>query len=128
MPALRPAALLLSAAVAAACPATAAAAPARRPLDQAALKRAVAAQRPAFAACVTRAARKAPRSVDGRRATLRLTVLPTGRVGASTLEPGWLEGQPLGRCLMDAGRRLVIAPFAGSAVDLDVPLSLSVAR
>lgn len=128
MPALRPAALLLAAALAAACPAPADAAPARRPLDQSALRRAVAAQRPAFAACVTRAARKAPRSVDGRRATLRLTILPSGRVGGSALEPEWLQAQPLGRCLMDAGRRLVIAPFAGAAVDLDVPLSLSVAR
>ncbi len=126
MPLRRPAALALAAALAA-LPAASAAAPAR-PLDQRALQRAVAGQRPAFAACVTRAARKAPRSVDGRRATLRLTVLPTGRVGGTALEPEWLEGQPLGRCLMDAGRRLVVAPFAGAAVDLDVPLSLSVAR
>lgn len=126
MPIRRPAALALAAALAA-LPALAGAAPVR-PLDQGALKRAVAAQRPAFAACVTRAARKTPRSVDGRRATLRLTILPSGRVGGTALQPEWLEGQPLGRCLMEAGRRLVIAPFAGAALDLDVPLSLSVAR
>jgi glucose/arabinose dehydrogenase len=106
----------------------AAAGPARRPLDQAALKRAVAAQRPAFAACVTKAANKAPRRVDGTRAILRLTVLPSGRVGATALEPGWLESQSLGRCIMGAGRRLVVAPFAGAPVDLDVPLKLTVAR
>ena len=119
-------AALAAAALLAAAPA--AAGPARRPLDQAALKRAVAAQRPAFAACVTRAAGKAPRRVDGTRARLRLTVLPSGRVGGSALEPGWLEAQPLGRCLMAAGRRLVVAPFAGAPVDLDVPLKLTVAR
>jgi hypothetical protein len=119
-------AALAAAAVLAAGPA--AAGPARRPLDQAALKKAVAAQRPAFAACVTRAAAKAPRGVDGTRATLRLTVLPSGRVGSSTLAPEWLEGQPLGRCLTGAGRRLVVAPFAGDPVDLDVPLKLTVAR
>lgn len=115
------AALLLAAA-------PAAAGPVRRPLDQAALKRAVAALRPAFSACVTRAAGKAPRRVDGTRATLRLTVLQSGRVGGAALEPAWLEGQPLGRCLVGAGRRLVVAPFAGDPVDLDVPLKLTVAR
>lgn len=122
------AALAAAAALAATWPRPAAAASPARPLDQAALKRGVAALRPAFAACVTKAARKAPRNVDGRRATLRLTVLPTGRVGSATVSPDWLQDQPLGRCLSGAGRRLVVAPFAGEAVDLDVPLSLSVAR
>jgi len=89
---------------------------------------AVAAQRPAFAACVTKAAARAPRGVDGTRATLRLTVLPSGRVGGAALQPGWLESQSLGRCLVGAGRRLVVAPFAGAPVDLDVPLKLTVAR
>lgn len=126
-PSRRLAALAATAALAAAPPAPASAAP-RRPLDQAALKRAVGTLRPAFAACVTKAARKAPRHVDGRRATLRLTILANGRVGSSTIAPEWLQDQPLGRCLTAAGRRLVVAPFTGAAVDLDVPLSLSVAR
>jgi len=118
----------LVAALAAAWPLAVAAAPAPGPLDQGALKRGVTTLRPAFAACVTKAARKAPRNVDGRRATLRLTVLPTGRVGGSTIAPEWLRDQPLGRCLTAAGRRLVIPPFSGAPVDLDVPLALSVAR
>jgi hypothetical protein len=119
-------AALSAAVLVAATPAVAG--PVRRPLDQAALKRAVAAQRPAFAACVTRAASKAPRRVDGTKAILRLTLLPSGRVGGTALEPGWLEGHSLGRCLMGAGRRLVVAPFAGDPVDLAVPLKLTVAR
>jgi hypothetical protein len=119
---------LAALALAAALPGVAGAAPGARPLDQAALQRAVSAQRPAFAACVTRAAAKGRRQVDGARATLRLTVLPTGRVGGSSLAPEWLESQPLGRCLMDAGKRLVVAPFAGAPVDLDVPLKLTVAK
>jgi hypothetical protein len=127
-PPRRLAALALAAALAAATPAVAVGAPPPGPLDQAALKRAVNTLRPAFAACVTRAARKAPRNVDGRRATLRLTILTTGRVGSSTISPEWLQDQPLGRCITGAGRRLVIAPFSGSAVDLDVPLTLSVAK
>ncbi len=117
---------LLLAAVLAAAPASAA--PAPRPLDQAGLRKAVSGLKGAFTACVNRAASKGQGKVAARKATLRLTVLPTGRVGATTLDPEWLQGQQLGRCLTGAGRRLVIAPFAGAAVDVDVPLSLTVAK
>lgn len=128
MTAPRHAVILLGAALALGAPAPAAAGPARRPPDATALRRAVARQKPAFDACLTRQARALPWGMNGRRAILRLTIQPTGRVGHASLDPGWLEARPLGRCLVDAGRRLVVAPFAGEAVGVDVPLLLSVAR
>ena len=66
---------LVLAAVLAAAPASAG--PAPRPLDQAALKKGVAGLKGAFTACVNRAASKGQGKVAARKATLRLTVLPT---------------------------------------------------
>jgi hypothetical protein len=109
-------------------PALAAAPTARASLDPAGLRRAVATQRPAFEACVSRAATQQAARVEGRRVTLRLTLLPTGRVARSALLPRALRGESLGRCLAAAGQRLVVAPFSGAAVDLELPLALSVAR
>jgi hypothetical protein len=98
-------------------------------LDRAVVERAVADNRPAFAACVTKALKADPRlHVDDRRATLMLTVQPTGAVSGAWVAEAELERTSLGRCLVAASRRVVFPAFQGDAVDVAAPLALSAVR
>ncbi|MFT3917445.1 MAG: AgmX/PglI C-terminal domain-containing protein [Anaeromyxobacteraceae bacterium] len=98
-------------------------------LDQPAVERALRENRPAFAACVSRALKADPSlRVDDRKATLFLTVRPNGTVQRAWVGEADLEGTPLGRCLSSAARRVVFPAFQGSALDVSAPLVLGAIR
>ncbi|MFO0584175.1 MAG: AgmX/PglI C-terminal domain-containing protein [Anaeromyxobacter sp.] len=98
-------------------------------LDQPAVERALRDNRPAFAACVSRALKADPTlRVDDRKATLFLTVRPNGTVQRAWVGEADLEGTPLGRCLSSAARRVVFPAFQGGALDVSAPLVLGAIR
>jgi hypothetical protein len=98
-------------------------------LDREAVERAVDANRSAFGACVTRAVRQDPAlRVADRKATLLLTIQPTGAVSDAWVAEADLERTALGRCLAAAARRIAFPAFRGDALDVSVPLALSAIR
>jgi len=98
-------------------------------LDPSAVERTLADNHSAFGACVTRAVKANPRlRVDDRKATLMLTVQPSGEVSNVWIAEAELEQTPLGRCLVAASRRLVFPAFQGRAIDVAAPLVLSAVR
>jgi hypothetical protein len=97
--------------------------------DQAAVERTVAENRPAFAACVTRALKVDPGlRVEELKATLMLTVRPNGTVARAWIAEADLDAQPLGRCLAGVARRVVFPAFQGAALDVSAPLKLGAIR
>jgi hypothetical protein len=101
----------------------------RAALDGASVEQALADNRAAFGACVTKALKADPRlKVDDRKATLMLTVQPTGVVSACWIAEADLERTALGRCLVAASRRVVFPAFQGEALDVAAPLALSAVR
>jgi hypothetical protein len=98
-------------------------------LDQAAVERTLAENRSAFGACVTRAL-KADGSarIEDRTATLMLTVRPNGTVARAWVAEADFDGQPLGKCLAAAARRMVFPAFQGDALDVSAPLKLGAVR
>jgi hypothetical protein len=98
----------------------------RGPLDEGALRRVLAANGNAFSACVTRALKADPAlRVDGKRATLRLTIRPSGVVAAAAVDEAWLQRRELGQCLVGAARRLIFPAFSGEAIEVAAPLALT---
>jgi hypothetical protein len=98
-------------------------------LDVPAVERTIADNRPAFAACVTRALKADPTlRIDEQKATLLLTLRPSGTVSRAWIAEADLEAQPLGRCLVAAARRMVFPAFQGDALDVAAPLVLGAIR
>jgi hypothetical protein len=98
----------------------------RGSLDEPAVRQAMAANAGAFSACVTRAVKADPHlKVNDRRATLNLTVKPSGIVASAWIAEADLDRSPLGLCLLGTARRMVFPAFSGEEVDVAVPLSLS---
>jgi hypothetical protein len=98
----------------------------RAALDEAAVRQTMAANQPAFGACVTRSVKENPRlRVDGRRATLMLTIRPSGVVTSAWVAEADLDKSPLGKCLVAAARRVVFPAFSGDPIDVSVPLALT---
>jgi hypothetical protein len=80
----------------------------------------------AYAACVTRAIKENPGvRVDGRRATLMLTIRPSGVVQSAWIAEAELDKSPLGKCLVAAAKRMIFPAFSGDPQDVSVPLVLS---
>ncbi len=94
-------------------------------LDPVAVERTVAASRRAFDACVTKALRLNPGLRVSKRATLIVTVEPSGKVTGGWIAEEQLEGTELGRCLVTASSRMSFPTFEGEAIDVSIPLSLS---
>jgi hypothetical protein len=94
-------------------------------LDADAVGRTVAANRKAFDACVSRALRLDPGLRVARRATLVLTVQPSGAVASAFIAEEAVDRSDLGACLSAAARRMVFPGFEGEAIDVSMPLSLS---
>jgi hypothetical protein len=94
-------------------------------LDADAVGRTVAANRKAFDACVSRALRLDPGLRVARRATLVLTVQPSGAVAGAFIAEEAVDRSDLGACLSAAARRMVFPGFEGEAIDVSMPLSLS---
>ncbi|MGC3997589.1 MAG: AgmX/PglI C-terminal domain-containing protein [Anaeromyxobacter sp.] len=90
-------------------------------LDPAAVARVIDENRGAFSACIARAGTAGAEE----RVTLLLTVRPDGTVSAARLDEAERERTTLGRCVRNAGRRLVFPAFQGEAIDVTVPLTLS---
>ncbi|BDG04604.1 AgmX/PglI C-terminal domain-containing protein [Anaeromyxobacter oryzae] len=101
----------------------------RSALDRDSVEQALADNRAAFGACVTKAVKANPRlRLDDRKATLMLTVQPTGVVSSCWIAEADLEKTSLGRCLVAASRRVVFPAFQGEAIDVSAPLALSAVR
>ncbi len=94
-------------------------------LDPAAVERTIAGNRKAFDACVTRVLRLNPNLRVARRATLVVTVQPSGTVTGAFVAEEEVDRSDLGTCLSAAARRMVFPPFEGEAIDVSMPLSLS---
>ena len=98
---------------------------AKSALDPGAAEKVVAANRKAFDTCVSRALRVNPSLKLARRATLVVTVQPSGTVSRAYLAEEEVDRTDLGACLSDTARRMVFPSFDGEPVDVAMPLSLS---
>jgi hypothetical protein len=98
---------------------------AKSALDPAAAEKVVAANRRAFDTCVSRALRLNPSLKLARRATLVVTVQPSGTVSRAYLAEEEVDRTDLGACLAETARRMVFPSFDGEPVDVAMPLSLS---
>ena len=97
-------------------------------LDEVKVRQTLASSANGFAACVTRAVKADPHlRVNDRRATLNLTVKPSGVVSSAWISEADLDRSPLGKCLLSTGRRLVFPAFSGEEVEVAAPLALSTA-
>ena len=94
-------------------------------LEAEAVSRTVAANRKAFDACVSKALRLNPNLRVAKRATLVLTVQPSGGVTGAFIAEEEVDRTDLGACLSAAARRMVFPSFEGEALDVSMPLSLS---
>lgn len=94
-------------------------------LDPAAVERTVAANRKAFDACISRALRMNPNLRVARRATLVVTVHPSGSVAGAFIAEEEVDRTELGACLSATARRMVFPAFEGEPLDVSMPLSLS---
>jgi hypothetical protein len=98
----------------------------RGALDEAAVRQTMSSNGSAYAACVTRAMKENQGlRVEGRRATLMLTIRPSGVVTSAWIAEADLDKSRLGKCLVAAARRMVFPAFSGDPVDVSVPLGLS---
>lgn len=94
-------------------------------LEAEAVSRTVAANRKAFDACVSKALRLNPNLRVAKRATLVVTVQPSGGVTGAFIAEEEVDRSDLGGCLSAAARRMVFPSFEGEALDVSMPLSLS---
>jgi hypothetical protein len=102
-----------------------ASASAKSALDPAAAAKVVAANRRAFDTCISRALRINPSIKLARRATLVVTVQPSGAVSRAYVAEEEVDRTELGLCLSETARRMVFPSFDGEPVDVATPLSLS---
>lgn len=98
---------------------------ARSALAPAVAAKVLAGNRKAFDACISRALRQRPDLKLARRATLVVTVQPSGVVERAYLAEEEVDRTDLGACIVDAARRMVFPSFDGEPVDVAMPLSLS---
>ncbi len=94
-------------------------------LDPDAVGRTVAKNRKAFDACISKALRLDPGMRVARRATLVVTVQPSGAVTGAFIAEEEVDRTDLGGCLSAAARRMVFPAFEGEPIDVSMPLSLS---
>lgn len=94
-------------------------------LDPEAVGRTVAKNRKAFDACISKALRLNPSMNVARRATLVVTVQPSGTVTGAFIAEEEVDRTDLGACLSAAARRMVFPAFEGEPIDVSMPLSLS---
>ena len=96
------------------------------PVSAESLRRALAASRAGFDACVAEAVRRDPDlDLADKKVTLTVTVAPTGTVNYPTLDDANLAHSDLGTCLKAAARKLSVASFSGEARRVELPLALS---
>jgi predicted Zn finger-like uncharacterized protein len=94
-------------------------------LDPEAAEKVIAQNRRAFDACISKALRLNPTAKLARRATMIVTVQPSGAVSQAGFAEDGIERTDLGSCLAETARRMVFPAFDGEPVDVAVPLSLS---
>jgi predicted Zn finger-like uncharacterized protein len=94
-------------------------------LDPGAAEKVIALNRRAFDACISKALRLNPALKLARRATMVVTVQPSGAVSEAGFAEEGIERTDLGICLAETARRMVFPAFDGEPVDVAVPLSLS---
>jgi outer membrane biosynthesis protein TonB len=97
---------------------------AKSALDPQAAEKVIAGNRKAFDACISRALRLNPSLKLARRATLVVTVQPSGTVQRAYIAEDEVDRTDLGSCLTDTARRMVFPAFDGEPVDVAMPLSL----
>jgi hypothetical protein len=98
----------------------------RTELDAAAVRQTMAASQGAYSACLSRAMKENPSSrLDGKRATLMLTIRPSGVVQSAWVAEAELDKSPLGKCIVGVARRMVFPAFSGEPIDVAAPLALS---
>jgi hypothetical protein len=85
----------------------------------------VANHRPAFQACIEKDSKHGPKRRVSARATLLLTVRPDGAVSWARVAERDIRQRPLGRCLVNASRRMTFPPFEGAPMQVNVPLALT---
>jgi hypothetical protein len=98
---------------------------AKSSLDPAAAEKVMAGNRKAFDACISRALRLNPSLKLVKRATLVVTIQPSGVVQRAYIAEEEVDRTDLGACLTDTARRMVFPSFDGDVVDVAMPLSLS---
>lgn len=94
-------------------------------LDPAVAEKVISGHRKAFDACISRALRLKPDLKLARRATLVVTIQPSGVVQRAYIAEEEVERSDLGACIADTALRMVFPAFDGEPVDVAMPLSLS---
>lgn len=98
----------------------------RTELDEAAVRQTMATSQGAYSTCVSRALKDNPSlRLDGKRATLMLTIKPSGVVQSAWIAEAELDKSALGKCLTGVARRMIFPAFSGEPIDVSAPLSLS---
>ncbi len=98
----------------------------RTELDAAAVRQTMATSQSAYSACVTRAMKEnTALRLEGKRATLMLTIKPSGVVQSAWIAEAELDKSPLGKCLTAVARRMIFPAFSGDPIDVSAPLALS---
>jgi hypothetical protein len=86
----------------------------------------IAAQRQAFDECTSQAASRNPAlRKENRKATLIVTVVPSGDITTVRLDDPGLDEPQLNACLKRAAKRMNFPSFDGSPLLVDVPLSFA---
>lgn len=101
------------------------AASARSALDPAVAVKVMGGHRKAFDACISRALRLNPSMKLARRATLVVTIQPSGVVQRAYIAEEEVDRTDLGACIVETAQRMVFPSFDGEPVDVAMPLSLS---
>jgi predicted Zn finger-like uncharacterized protein len=98
----------------------------RTELDAASVRQTMAASQGAYSACVSRAMKESPGlRIDGKRATLMLTIKGSGVVQSVWVAEADLDKSALGSCLKGVAKRMVFPAFSGEPIDVSAPLALS---
>jgi len=98
----------------------------RTELDGAAVRQTMSTSGSAYSACLTRAMKENPTlHLEGKRATLMLTIKPSGVVQSAWIAEAELDKSTLGKCLVGVARRMVFPAFSGDPIDVSAPLALS---
>jgi hypothetical protein len=98
---------------------------AKSALDPAAAEKVMSGHRKAFDACISRALRLKPDLKLARRATLVVTIQPSGAVQRAYIAEEEVDRSDLGACIVETAQRMVFPSFDGEPVDVAMPLSLS---
>ena len=77
---------------------------------------------PAISACLARAGEA---DLDGRTVAVRIIVTASGAVRTAALDDAALASTELGRCLVEAARRLAFPGFSGGPRRVEVPVTLA---